>query len=263
MIVRLINIYFQFFLFQLKSKLSYRINAVLQFIYGPSYVLILFFVLQLLYGQTSSMLGWSKQEALLLFTTFHVVYTFCIVLFLDGLRSFLWEGVRTGVLDTMLTKPLPTQFLVAFSKPGLDQLSLLIGLVAALLYQLLVWPTGSIYLVIAYFLSMALAVAIIYLTLSTYATLGFFMTRAGQIMELFDKSCDFAQYPPAIFPSGIQWITFSIMPIALFSFVPTSILLGKLSPWALLGMLAFVGLGLVLNRFAWNRALKSYSSASS
>lgn len=261
---RLLRLYLQFFIFHLKSKLSYRFNVIMLLFYGPAYVVALMMIIQLIYQQTSQLLGWTQPEALFLFSTFHLIYSICIMLFIDGLRQFLWSDIRTGALDIYLTKPINPQFLIAFSRPGLDQLLLFTGLLIFFCshimnnHQLITLPNLLFYLA-----SLPLAISIIYLTLSTYATLGFYMTRAGQIMELFDKSCDFAQYPPQIFPKVMQFFTFTFIPIALFSYVPTSILLGKISPWYILGMASFVIFLNIINKVCWKEAVKKYSSASS
>jgi len=264
MLKHYLRIYSQIFLFHLKSKIEYRFNFLLQLFYGPAYVFVMFLVLQLVYFQTPTLAGWTKAEGMMLFATLQLVYSTCIMIFIGGFRHFLWEGIRTGELDTYLTKPISPHFMVAFSRPNIDQIALVGALVWLFFYQLRqILPLITLSSGIFFSLSISLSFLIIYLTLSTYATLGFYVTKAAQIIELFDKSSDFAQYPTTIFPPAIQVVTLTVIPIALFGSFPVAILLNKLPPSLLLFELVFVGLLIILQKKAWQTAMKKYTSASS
>lgn len=261
---RYLDLYRHILLFNLQSKLEYRLNFFLQLLYGPAYVLVLFLIIQVVYHNTQTLAGWTKTETLLIFSVLHLMYSVCIFLFLGGYRHFLWEGVRTGEIDLYLVKPINTQFMVAFSRPEIQQIGLIVGLLLLFISQVSQLLPQTTLLSWCFFLVGILgAFGIVYLTLGTYLTVGFYVTKAAQILEIFDKTSDFAQYPTSIFPAPIQLISFTIIPIAFFSYVPTSLLLQKLpATWLLYSLLLLILL-IFIHKWSWSKALKAYSSASS
>ena len=259
-----LTIYRHLFLFKFKSAMSYRINFFLKLFYGPAYIGVMFLITNLAFSQTGYLAGWSKSEGLLLFSVFQLIYINCFVLFLTGFRHFLWQGVRHGEIDLMLVKPVNTQFLVAFSYPDIDQILLWFSLAIMFIYQLLF---STLYFSMLQFLSFGvmfiIAHLIIYFVISTYAPLGFYLTKAQQVMEIFDKSSDFAQYPTPLFPSSIRWIFFTILPTAFFGYLPTSFLIGKGNYLFILVSLLFLIFLIGLNKITWQKGLRNYSSVSS
>lgn len=261
---RYLSIYWQIFVATLKAQLEYRTNFVVQLLYAPAYVGVLYLLLTLAFNKTPVLAGWHRDEAILLFVTFHVVYCFSATLFIKGIREMLWSGIRLGQFDVILTKPLSAQFLATFGKPEIQQLFLLTILVGVGARQLttlaaMITPVNALAAITA----LILGIGIIYFVLSTYATLGFYVTKAQQLIEFFDKAADQAQYPVTLFPGSVQFFFFTIVPIAYAGYVPVSLLLGKISPVILLVSLLTLGILIVLNHWAWQRGLRQYSSASS
>lgn len=253
-----------FFSFKLKSMMEYRLNFLLQMLHGPSYVFMMYMVLSIAFDRAGTLAGWTKSEGMLLFLVYHTIYLIGIVLFLKGVRYFVWEALRRGDLDGMMTKPVSLPFLVTFSNPEVEQLPLLTGIVVLLANQMhLMWDRFTPHSLLLCLFSALLAVVLHYLSVSSWMTLAFSMTRATQIIELHDKISDFAQYPTPIFPASIQWFTFSIVPIAFFGYVPTSYLLDKAAWWYIPLELLMVVVFLGTNRFGWERGLRNYTSASS
>lgn len=244
--------------------MEYRWNFLLQIFYGPAYVLVLFLTMTVVFSKTVSLAGWTYQEAIVLFAVFHLLYSTCLLFFLMSVRYFLWTGVRIGQPDLVMTKPISTQFLLTFGKPELNQVPLIIGLLILFFYQLFVgqFSIGLID-VLFFILTFGLGIVIAYTAITTYMTVGFYVTKAAQVVEFFDKVADYSQYPTPIFPASLQLVFFSVIPISFFSFVPTGLLLGKLSPMMVVYTVAAAGVFIIINQFVWKKALKHYSSASS
>ena len=181
-----------------------------------------------------------------------------------GIRDLLWFEIRMGNLDGILTKPINTQFYVSISKPDLHQLPLLVVIVILFCNHLTQLPITLGFSQIALFsLMFVLGIAITYFVVSAYATAGFYVTKAAQVIEFFDKAADSAQYPMPIFPESIQLLAFSFVPIAYFSYVPTLFLLGR-GNWQLVATATLVlVLSISINQWLWKRGLQHYSSASS
>ncbi len=259
-----LNLYLQILTFNLKSEMSYRLNYFLKIFYGPAYLGVMLLLVNIAYTKAPNLGGLNKDEAILLYSIFAFIYALAILFFIRGWRYFLWQGLRTGVLDLLLTKPANIQFLVGFSWPSFEQLPLVIGeLILFIRQAVIVKSQITIWSLVIFGLMLILGLIIIYLVMSTYATLGFYVTRAAQIIEILDKTTDFANYPTTIFPLPIQMIMFTIVPIAFCSYVPTLFLLNRGNAVLLISELALILGFYYLNRWAWQRGLKQYASASS
>jgi len=264
MIKKYLNLYLKMFSFTLKSELSYRLNYFLKIFYGPAYLGVMLLLVEIAFAKAPLLGGLTKDEGILLYGVFSLLYAIALLFFVQGFRHFLWSDLRLGVLDFLLTKPVNVQFLVAFSRPNFEQLPLVVGELLLFLRQLWLVQASVTGASLGLFLfSLALAMVLLFLMLSTYATLGFYVTKAAQVIEILDKATDFANYPTSIFPGSIQAIMFTLVPIAFCSYVPTLILLNRGQPLLLIGGIILTGIFYFLNRWAWQAGLKRYSSASS
>jgi len=270
MVVKIIQKYlrvlFAFLNFQLKYALEYRVNFLLQAFYGPAYVAILFSILQVAYNHTETIAGWSKPETMVIFCIFHFLYTIGATFFMKGIRNLLWNDVRLGNIDMMLTKPVNFQFLVTFRDPSFNQILLMISLLPLFFYEISKHPeiiTHSPVDIFWFVFTMLTGIAIFYFAVSTYATSAFFFSKANQVIELFDKISDYSQYPLPLFPESLQLLLVTVVPVAFFSYVPALFLLGRGSIFWALGSLVFLCVLILVNQFCWKYALRQYSSASS
>lgn len=258
-----LSLYQKLFFFSLKAKLSYRLSFLVKLFYGPMYCGSLLTILLVAYSRTPILGGWDRNEALLLFAVFNMIYTTCLVTFMDSIRYLLWDGIRQGEVDTWLLKPGSTQFYLTFSRPNIDLLSLWIPIFIFFMYKLVNVHSVSIWNWVGFWIVFILAHLIIYFILSTYATLGFYVTKAQQVLEIFDKASDFSQYPISIFPGSIQFALTTFLPIAFYSYVPTLFLRNQGSLFLVGVTIGFTIFLIIINHFAWKHALRNYSSASS
>ncbi len=233
-------------------------------LHGPMYTLVLYMLLEVAYLQTPSLAGWTRDEGLLLFFTFHLLYNICILFFIGSLKELLWNGVRRGDVDLVLTKPLNSQFLLSVMKPEIQQVGLVVGLLLLFIRQALTMPLSTSPVdLLSFLLLFMTGIAIVYLSMSTYATSAFFFTKAQQVLEVYDKITDISHYPLPMFPKSFQLFAVTVVPIGLMSYAPVSFLLGRGNNAMLTASLGTVGVLLVINQLAWKHGLRRYSSASS
>jgi ABC-2 type transport system permease protein len=141
---------------------------------------------------------------------------------------------------------------------------LIIFLSGMLIWQMLPFVMAiSILQFLGFLIMTVLGGLIVYFSITLYTAAGFYLTRAGQIIEVYAKISDFAQYPLGIFPLSFQLIAVFIIPLAFFSYLPTLFLLGrgKLS-YVLLAITVMTTFALI-NKVVWKESMKKYSSASS
>jgi ABC-2 type transport system permease protein len=244
--------------------MQYRLNFLMQLFYGPAYVVVMSSVIHLMYQHTEHLVGWRLDETLLIFYIFQTMFTVGIVLFMGGIRHLLWEGISRGELDSVLVKPVNAQFMATFTWPDLSQSMLLLVMIGFLTRQLWLLPLSrDPVTVLAGVVSLLVIPVIMYLSVTTYATLGFYVDKVPQVIELYDKLCDNSMFPAPFFPRSLQALAFSVVPVAFFGYLPAGMLLGKLSPWWAMASLVILAVLWVVNQWAWDRALKAYTSASS
>ncbi len=259
-----LKIFYIFVKATLQAKLAYRFNFFVQLFYGPAYVGTLYLVTRLAFANTQTLSGFTKHEVLFMFASFQLLYGFGVIAFMNGIRHFVWTSLRQGDFDFVLLKPVNKQLLALFSKPEIQQLPLIIALFYLFFYELFQLQS-QITLIgfFSYVLLFVLGLMIVYLTLSTYTTSGFYLTKAAQIIEVIDKAADNSHYPMPIFPHSLQVIAFTFIPIAYFTYIPTLFLLGR-GNWQLFA--ASFGMLIILyiaNHLAWSIGIRHYSSASS
>jgi ABC-2 type transport system permease protein len=259
-----LTIYSQLLAFNLKFLAQYRANSIVRFFYGPAYVFVMYLILEVVYGRTKTLGGWTHEQSLMLFYVFQFMSCLFMFFFMGGIRDFMWNGIREGRLDMILTKPINAQFLISFNKPGLDMIFMLIGITILCIRQIALMATQIPLISFLFFaISLVFGLVICYFTLSTYATFAIVMTRSKEIIEVFDKFTDFSVYPNSIFPASVQVISFTLIPIAFFSYIPVSFLFGKGQIWHIPVMILVLIFSIIINQFAWKEGLKQYSSASS
>lgn len=263
-IKKYLTIYKIIFYSTLSSLLAYRTNFAIQSLYGPAYVLVMYWLIAIAFSRTETLGGWNVNEGILLFIYFQWLFVICIILFMKGARIFLWTGLRNGELDLILTKPVKPQFLVLFSKPEIEQLALGLTLTILLIWKSMPFIIQiSIFQLLGFVIMTVLGIAMVYFSIALYTVAGFYLTRAGQIIEVYNKIFDFAQYPLNIFPFSFQLVAVSILPLAFASYFPTLFLLGKGEFNYIILAIIITIIFALLSKFAWQFSMKKYSSASS
>lgn len=250
--------------FTLKTALEYRFNFFVQLWYGPAYAAVMLLLLITAYSKSPEIAGFSFNEGLLLFSVFHLIYLTAMMFFMRGVRYFLWEGIRHGQLDLVLTKPISTQFLTFFFRPEFQQIAMWLASLGLFVRQLIILHSQITVLnFVLFVLLAAIGLGVIYFSLVTYATTTFFVTRAQQIIELFDKISDSSQYPTPIFPQSLVMVFFTFVPIGFFGYTQTLFLLGRGDPRLFILSLIILVIFYGIQRYSWSAGLKRYSSASS
>ena len=211
----------------------------------------------------TSIAGWTLDEALI---------TMGLFTFLKGVMdgainpslTAVVEQVRKGTLDFTLLKPADAQFLVSTARfqpwKAMDAFAGL-GLVAFALVRLHRFPElhswlAAVGLVLA-------ALLVLYSLWILTVSAAFFVVRVDNLAFLFASIFDLARWPVSIFRGAFRFLFTFVLPLAIMTTYPALALLGRLSAqvlgWAIFGTLAFAALA----RFAWNRSISEYTSASS
>jgi ABC-2 type transport system permease protein len=243
---------------------AYRLNLLTQGTFTIVYMLGLLFLIQAIFLKTPTLGGWTKDEIILMYGVFTLMWGWIALLFFDGFRRFCISGVRAGNLDIFLTKPANTEFLVGFSFPDISIVPHLFFAFYVMMYQIiklqLYMNIGQVFLFIFFFI---LCFFILYFVFGIYASTAFYVTNAAQLLRMAENLSDHSQYPTKIYPQMLQPVLYSLLPTALLGYVPTSFLLGRGSWQLALSMIALLIVSMVINHRFWRHGLRQYASASS
>jgi ABC-2 type transport system permease protein len=248
----------------LQRMLTHRVDFLLMSLFAPVYVLMLLGGMEAILSQVNSLGGWSAQEIRLAFAVLMVMISTEMLLFFSNVRDFMWNVVRDGELDMLLVKPADIRFLALLAKPSYEFLLWCVGSLVYFCIQLqhtwlLITPINF-----ALFCVVFLACFVVnFFVLSTYATASFYMSKAQQLLELYDKATDLANYPTHALPMPLQTLSWTVLATVFYAYVPTLVLTGRANAF----IFASIAIALLffgkLQSVAWKRGLQNYASASS
>lgn len=219
-------------------------------------------VIETVFTQTNSLLGYSRGEVFLFYAIFNLANVIMQALFYRGFW-FTQRWVETGEFDHFLKYPVSEKFINAFKVTDWIDITNIIPALAIFGYALNIagpFPTTNwITFGVAFLSGLAAAFAI----LMSIAALNFFTPQAAPIHSIFRELARSTRFPITIYPKSLESFLTFVVPVALMSYVPTTALLGNLSfnNFALVPIFATL-LVLLAIKF-WNYALGHYSSASS
>jgi ABC-2 type transport system permease protein len=224
---RYIRLYAAFLSQQLKRLLEYRVN----FLIGAASIIVLqgfgLLTIWIVMQQVPLLAGWNFAEVMLLYGFLQLSRSFSHM-FADNLWVLGRSYIRPGGFDRFLVRPIDPLFhLLAdrFNHDGVG--TLLVGLVMAAAGSHLagvVWtPLLLVTTLIALLGGGLIYVAVLLIT----STFNFWLTDALPITRVVHETYEFARYPLAIYPQVIRVLLTWIIPFALTSYYPVSLLLGR------------------------------------
>lgn len=207
---------------------------------------------------------WTVPQAIIAFCLLRIVDIVPWGWFLESF-SLLPSFVNDGGMDTILTKPIDSQYLISIKKFSFSMIiSNLVGGTIALIYifyKYNIWPSAIQYLSFAFLLVISLF--LIYGMYFLSMTVLLYTNRLNNIQQLFIQLFDMSRLPKEVYVGAARIILTSILPIALMIAVPAEALFKGPDPlmWIYFVVLAIVFL--FLGRWSWSNGLRKYASASS
>ena len=219
-------------------------------------------VIETVFTQTNSLLGYSRGEVFLFFAVFNLAAVFIQALFYRGFW-FTQRWVETGEFDHFLKYPVSEKFLNAFKVTDWIDITNLIPALAIFGYALNIAGPCETQNWVLFAATFICGLAASFAILMSIAALNFFTPQAAPIHSIFRELARSTRFPITIYPRSLEAFLTFVVPVALMSYVPTLALLGELTVnnFALVPIFATI-LILLANKF-WDYALSHYSSASS
>ena len=206
----------------LEYRANFVVNLIESLLRGAGSVL----GLAVLFGDGTSLGGWSRLEATVLVGVFTFLDGLMGILIYPNLRRVA-EAVRTGSMDFTLLKPVDAQFMVSVREVDVFSLpSALIGL------GLIVWAASQIGTVTLSGVLLALlllvgAMGIVYSLCFMLVTTAFWFVRVENTLELFWGLYRAGQFPVTAFPSWTRLLFTFVVPVAFITTVPAEAIVGR------------------------------------
>lgn len=263
-----------FFRNALVREMTFRGNFLINLVTRAFWFTAQITLFKIIYNNVDFISGWTEPQYFAFMATGMLINAIIETFFMPNCANFS-ELIRTGNLDFVLLKPIDTQFLISCEKMQLamvNQIVLAVSLLGYALYQ--IGEPISFLQVVAYLVFLGVGVAFFYSLMITLASMSVWMGRNQGLYDFWFYITVFARYPRSIYdgvdPDRLEAgeilqsaFTF-IVPILLVVTVPASLIARSMDSWKypLIGLGTSL-MGLVISRWVFKTALRSYRSASS
>jgi ABC-2 type transport system permease protein len=260
----------------LVRDMTFRANFLIDAISSIAWVCInlIFYTVVFQYAPTiGANTGWGKYEFFLFLATGLLINSLVETFFMTNADE-LSELVRTGSLDFALLKPIDTQFLVSLARvdwSSLGNFAFGLGLLGYSLFKLNHVP-GPLEMVL-YPVYVACGIAIYYSLMIALAATSVWLGRNQSLFDFWFYITNFSRYPMEIYQgtwgTPLRRVFTFCIPVLVVVNVPARLLARPFIPqssadWLLPGVAVLATIAsLAASRWAFNRALWSYRSASS
>lgn len=253
--------------FTLIRELSMRGNFLIKVSVEVLWLGILLAFYETVFARTSVVASWSKQDYLFFVGCFFAINGVLETLFLENCNEFS-NLVRTGDLDFLLVKPIDEQFLITCRRIDWSvSPNILMGM-GVMVVSL--WNKGwefDLLRVGLFTVTFTCGVAIAYAFMLVLTSFSVWLVRNQSLMEMWWLFSSLARYPREIFQRGwaqsMDVVFTYLLPILLVVNVPARTMVKLIEP-RMIGFIILVTIvSLWASRLFFQRALRSYRSASS
>lgn len=261
---RYLSIYWLFCKNGFMAEMEYRVNFIFGAVIEVAYLCIKLLYVLVVYRAGVTVNGLTPDGILLCVGAFT---------FMTGIYSLFFYSnfirlpghIRNGTLDMMITKPVSLQFLATLQRLNFGFSST--NLIAGIVIIVLAWRRLELPVTIAsvwmYMMFTVCGVILNYVLYLLPSLLTFWTVQSKGINEASALIWEMNYMPMNIYSKSIQFVGSFLFPIFLVTNLSPFYVLEKLSVYMMIWGLIAPILFLVLSRMLWNRALRSYTSASS
>ena len=260
---RYVRIYRELLRLNLSSLVAYRSNFVNSVVSSTAWGVFSLVSIVLLTYRVQSVFGWTREEILLLTGVYSVVIGVFHTLFSRNFERFS-RLVLYGTLDSVLVKPIDTQFLISFwlvNYAGLFRVVVGAAFIVYLLHALAIAVPASAVAVFSLFL--IAGVLLLYSVWFLAATITIWYPRLTNIVDVMYTFSSISRFPREMYQQLSWYIFLFLLQLTFIIVTPVRVLVGKLTPADTIGLVSFAAILFFLSRKFWKFALRFYTSASS
>lgn len=245
---------------EISRSIQYRIDFFMGIVITLSLSAIGPIVQLLIFTQTNGYPGWTLNELIL----FQGLYFFWIG-FRDTLfgevRPFMMKLIQDGDFDRVLLKPYTSIGIILSSGFNIQGAGSLLAGILITTYQIFkINIILELQIIIAWAILFLSGITLYLGLLTLFCSLVIIVVYAGKLNEMFDTFLRFSEYPVEVFGKILQNFFLFFVPLAVWSYHPTLLLLGKYNIIILLSASSSI-IFFIFSLKIWNSVLKKYVSA--
>ncbi|KKU95809.1 hypothetical protein A3A64_01475 [Candidatus Gottesmanbacteria bacterium RIFCSPLOWO2_01_FULL_48_11] len=245
------------------NLLAYRVNFTTNIVSSVSWGLFSIISIILVTGKANSMFGWRRDEILLLTAIYSVLIGVFHMLFSKNFERFS-NLVYYGQLDSLLVKPIDSQFLVSFWLINYTSIFRILLGAAYTFYLLYAYHMAvSLGAVMGFISLLAIGLTLLYSVWFLCVTLTIWFPRLTNIVFFMYSVSGLTRYPQEMYRQLASYVFLFLMPITLIVTTPTKALVQRLSLAEAIMLIGFAFTLFYASRKFWKFALRYYTSASS
>jgi ABC-2 type transport system permease protein len=247
--------------------MAFRGNFLVKVSVEVLWLAILIAFYRVVFAKTSVIASWSEPQYLFFVGCFFALNGVIETLFLENCNEFA-ELVRTGDLDFLLLKPIDEQFLISCRKiDWATAPNFVMGAAIMLISLLNMHWHFDLFRLVGFPVMFGCGVLIAYSFMLLLTSFSVWLVRNQSLMEMWWLFSSLARYPKEIFSrtwaEGIGAFFTFVLPILLVVNVPANTMVKSLEPSMIAFTLAATAAVIWASRRFFQRALRSYRSASS
>lgn len=258
---RYIRIYIRLLHLNFSSLLAYRANFVNSFISSIVWGAFSIISILLLTSRTSSLFGWSRHDIILL-TCSYSIFIGVFHTFLSRNFEHFSRIVDLGELDTLLIKPMDSQFYISFRYVNYPSIiRIVVGII--LVSYLLKGEAVTLTQVLGYGAMMFFGLITLYSLWYIITAFTIWLSRLSNIVEFLYTITGVSRFPPQMYSEFSWYLFLFLFPLTLIIATPTKFLLNTIDMSSIATLIVTAGVLFILSRLFWRFALRFYTSASS
>ena len=217
----------------------------------------------ILSARTTSVYGWTRNELYILMGVFNIImggmFRSINALNFDKMSSI----IQHGDLDSYLTKPISSQFMISFLEV---QTYGIVRVFIAVIFTLFMINQSHIPITFLSVFSFMILAVFGFITIYSFwfltMTILIWYPDLHNLSELLYTSDNMTRYPPQVLPAMRALLFYFFFPLTFVVSIPAKALLQKLNVSDVLLLVGFATGLLFLSRKFWKFALRYYTSAS-
>lgn len=221
--------------------------------------------IQIIFSQTDSLMGWSKDQVLWNLGYFYLVRAIFNTFFINALDIGYW--IRTGKLDLYIIRPLNTFFQLLSTgrynaELPLDEFVMGIGLLI-ISNDALAMPL-SFNTVMWFVVFLLLSTAVYFLIMFLMSVTAFWSLKSNALREITENLERLIEYPITIYHNFIRFFVSFIFPFAFICYFPSTVFQMKNGAFEVLLYQTIIVVVLsTLCFLLWRKGMKIYQSVGS
>jgi ABC-2 type transport system permease protein len=247
---------------EVQRELEYRANLLMEILQMVMVVSSSVGAVLVLFSYTSSLNSWTLPQMLVLLGVYYLVQGIEELVFQPSVTQ-LMEHVRRGTLDFTLLKPANSQFLLSLRQWNIVQIAqVTLGAVVMAIGVGQVGNYVTVLTVLAFLISLACGLILVYSVLLVLATLSFWFVRVDNILAVFMAFMDAGRFPVDIYPGWLRITLSTVVPIGIAVTVPAQAIANRLDLVGFLATLTGTAFAWLFSSWFWRVGLRNYTGAS-